>query len=180
MLPILQMAVIPFAFSIFAIAFSVGMVSGSAFGGSLIHTYELRRDGTHRLSEGVLNWWIFDRIPIFITLSYWYISFFSFGFTAIYVYDVDKSPTIKNSNSTTRTIESQNDDQNGLHKSMTWKDPNHYQWYLWMAEFCGGGDSKYNAMEMSSSSLSIIKIYYRIILWLRALREQYNGYKCVA
>eukprot|EP01084_Bolivina_argentea_P257346 433567_1 len=50
-----------FAFSIFAIAFSGGIILGSAAGGGLIKSYELEDDGTHKQSESVLNFWIFHQ-----------------------------------------------------------------------------------------------------------------------
>ena len=82
-----------FAFSIFAIAFSAGVIFGSIGGGSLIKTYELEDDGTHRSSEGVLKLWIFHTeypylLPCLIGS---FISFFSFGMTLIYIHDVDKA-----------------------------------------------------------------------------------------
>ena len=86
-----------FAFSIFAIAFSGGIILGSAAGGGLIHSYELEEDGTHRPSESVLPFWIFQYdypyLPPCILGAC--ISLFAFILIAIYITDIKKGKSFQ-------------------------------------------------------------------------------------
>ena len=150
-----------FAFSIFAIAFSAGIVAGSTCGGSLIHTYELRDDGTHRLSEGVLEWWIFHtEFPYLLPcLIGSFISFFSFGMTMIYIHDVDKTKRNKggtNKRSTSKNYNGYSNGHNG-HKSTGSQDIDRSR-SLPMVSMDGVSSMemrhKYSMPEMSSHSLS--------------------------
>ena len=80
-----------FAFSIFAVAFSAGIVVGSACGGSLIRTFDLEADGRHRQSQGLLEWWVFDDefpylLPCVIGAA---ISLFSFAMTFVFIQETD-------------------------------------------------------------------------------------------
>eukprot|EP01083_Nonionella_stella_P006805 19691_1 len=84
----------PFAFSIFAIAFSFGIVLGSLAGGSLVYTWELDKNGMHRPSEGVLQWWVFyKQLPYLLPcLLGAVVSMISFVLTLIYIKDVNVDP----------------------------------------------------------------------------------------
>lgn len=94
-----------FAFSIFAIAFSAGIIVGSICGGALIQTFDLDDDGGHRQSVGVIKWWIFDEefpylAPCVVGML---ISMISVCFTVVNVQDIAETKQIDNGSTSSST-----------------------------------------------------------------------------